>query len=247
MNPLATLDIFVPPGGNGLRVSGSEAPADTLFHAENYDGSVQAMHVTGEGKVGIGTAQPLTPLHVYDSAGDNQVSIDGPYNGSIALFFREEGVGKWEQYYHGGQDELNFYSYAIRDVVMSLQDDGKIGTGTMNPSHPLEMASGAHVTSGGVWINASSREYKENIRGLTADKAIETLKGLNPVEFNYAVDKGEKHVGFIAEDVPELISNKKQEGLKSDGCCGSIDQSRTGTTEKNNRADKEDIMPGQAT
>jgi hypothetical protein len=75
------------------------------------------------------------------------------------------------------------------------------------------MASGAHVTSGGVWTNASSREYKENINELTISKAISTLKDLNPVEYSYKADKKEHHLGFIAEDVPDLVATKDRKGL----------------------------------
>jgi hypothetical protein len=38
--------------------------------------------------------------------------------------------------------------------------------------HPVEMASGAYVTSGGVWTNSSSIEKKENVRELTPDEAL---------------------------------------------------------------------------
>jgi len=44
---------------------------------------------------------------------------------------------------------------------------------------------------------------KENIADLSAEKAQDVLDGLSPVTSNYKVDKAEKHVGFIAEDVPE--------------------------------------------
>jgi len=69
------------------------------------------------------------------------------------------------------------------------------------------------VTAGGVWTNASSREYKENIRELTVEEAMTALDELNPTRFNYKVDKEEEHVGFIAEDVPELVANKDRNGL----------------------------------
>jgi hypothetical protein len=35
------------------------------------------------------------------------------------------------------------------------------------------MASGAHVTSGGVWRNASSKEYKKDIHELTTEEQPE--------------------------------------------------------------------------
>jgi hypothetical protein len=75
------------------------------------------------------------------------------------------------------------------------------------------MASGAHVTPGGVWTDASSREYKDQIEALTTEEAVGTLKELNPVKFAYKKDLTEKHVGFIAEDVPELIATKDRKGL----------------------------------
>jgi hypothetical protein len=75
------------------------------------------------------------------------------------------------------------------------------------------MASGARVTIGGVWTNASSRDYKDNIEALATEEALDTLKGLNPVKFAYKRDRTEKHVGFIAEEVPELLATKDRKGL----------------------------------
>jgi hypothetical protein len=93
--------------------------------------------------------------------------------------------------------------------------NGKVGIGTKPLTHPLEMASGAHVTTGGVWTDASSREYKDDIRSLATEEAFDTLKKLNPVKFIYKADRTEQHVGFIAEDVPELIATKDRKGLSS--------------------------------
>jgi hypothetical protein len=42
---------------------------------------------------------------------------------------------------------------------------------------------------------------------------MEALGGLEPVKFNYKADKEEKHVGFIAEDVPDLVATKDRKGL----------------------------------
>jgi len=69
------------------------------------------------------------------------------------------------------------------------------------------------VTAAGVWTDASSREYKENIRDLTVDEAMQALDGLRPSRFNYKVDKEDEYVGFIAEDVPELVATKDRKGL----------------------------------
>jgi hypothetical protein len=96
---------------------------------------------------------------------------------------------------------------------LTIKSTGYVGIGTQTPSYPLHMASNAYVTAGGVWTNASSREYKENIKVLKGEDAIETLQGLNPVTFSYKVSPEENHVGFVAEEVPELIATKDRKGL----------------------------------
>ena len=96
---------------------------------------------------------------------------------------------------------------------LTILGDGYVGIGTQTPSYPLQMASGARVTIGGAWTNASSRDYKENIEVLGTEEALEAIKELNPVKFAYKRDRTEKHVGFIAEEVPELIATKDRKGL----------------------------------
>jgi Chaperone of endosialidase len=91
--------------------------------------------------------------------------------------------------------------------------NGNIGMGQPAPVHPLQMASGAHVTAGGVWTSVSSREAKDDIRSLTADEARTTLAALEPVKFAYKADPTERHVGFVAEDVPDLVAQKDRKTL----------------------------------
>jgi hypothetical protein len=95
---------------------------------------------------------------------------------------------------------------------ITIKGNGYVGIGTQSPSYPLQMAGGAY-TNGSSWIDASSREYKDNIKGLKVEDAIETLQGLNPVTFSYKVSPEENHVGFVAEEVPELVSTKDRKGL----------------------------------
>ena len=44
---------------------------------------------------------------------------------------------------------------------------------------------------------------------------MDTLSGLVAVKYNYKVDKEEKHVGFIAKDVPELVASKDRNGISA--------------------------------
>ncbi|MDP7740346.1 MAG: tail fiber domain-containing protein [Lentisphaeria bacterium] len=90
---------------------------------------------------------------------------------------------------------------------------GYIGQGGQWPLHPLHMASDAHVTSGGVWTNASSRDMKENIAELSTEEAVEALTALTPVKYNYKKEQDEEYVGFIAEDVPALVATNNRKNL----------------------------------
>jgi hypothetical protein len=79
--------------------------------------------------------------------------------------------------------------------------------------HELHTSSGAYLTTAGVWTNASSREYKDAIAPLSMDAAEKTLAALEPVTFRYKNEADQQRVGFIAEDVPELVAMKDRKGL----------------------------------
>ncbi len=85
--------------------------------------------------------------------------------------------------------------------------DNKSGTN-------LYLGSGASCVNG-VWTNKSSRASKENIRELITEDAIAAFHKLQPVTYNYKTDKKESYVGFIAEDVPELVAINSRDGLSA--------------------------------
>jgi hypothetical protein len=85
----------------------------------------------------------------------------------------------------------------------------------INGNGSITSITGASLTAGGKWLDASSRDYKDNIEALTTEDAVDALKELNPVKFAYKADRSEKHVGFIAEDVPNLVATKDRKGLSS--------------------------------
>jgi hypothetical protein len=98
---------------------------------------------------------------------------------------------------------------------ITIDRDGNVGVGVSRPVHPLELASGAYASAGGVWTNSSSRAQKDNITNLGAKDALAALAALQPVQFNYRDDAQESYVGFIAEDVPELVATGDRTGLSS--------------------------------
>ncbi|MBF0606010.1 MAG: tail fiber domain-containing protein [Magnetococcales bacterium] len=62
--------------------------------------------------------------------------------------------------------------------------------------------------------NASSCEYKKDIHSLTSEDAMLAFNKLEPVSFKYKTDD-EQHIGFIAEDVPDIVATKDRKGLST--------------------------------
>ena len=188
------------------------------------------------GNVGIGTTAPDNLLSLEGNSNEAlglhltnsdpgalafsiaRIGTDIPGMKYGALFMNSAAN---DQY--GGPESFNIIHVPAKpltlgtanQVWMTIDGTGNVGIGATNPDYPLEMGSGAHVTTGGVWTNASSREYKENIRDLSYEEAVLALSSLNPSKFNYKVDRDDEHLGFIAEDVPELVATKDRKGLSS--------------------------------
>jgi hypothetical protein len=110
-------------------------------------------------------------------------------------------------------------SESEKSNAFTLFKDGRINIGgdTYRVNHIIYAtnANGARLTTGGVWTDASSRDYKENITRLTTEEAFGALKKLEPVKYNYRVNKEEEYIGFIAEDVPGLVATNDRKSLSS--------------------------------
>ncbi len=209
--------------------SGAGGPFGRFSVFGGISGGADKLVITTTGNVGIGTTDP----------GVFRVKVVGPGGGVSALALQnEDGSGHLTLQNNGGTTRLSmrlFSSGTVAGIFGNNSDTwissntngtiptkafvylanaaGNVGIGTIAPTNPLEMASGAHVSAGGVWTDASSRQYKENISNLPSEEAIAALEKLNPVKFNYKVEKDEEYVGFIAEDAPDLVATKDRQSL----------------------------------
>ena len=157
--------------------------------------------------IGIGTTEPKQRLEVNGS-----IQIHAK-NSSIAGLIITQSSGETGYIMHNRGSTLTIGAGSVDRIT--IDGSGNVGIGQERPTRPLEMASGAHVTTGGVWTNHSSRQAKENIADLTSEEALAVLAGLEPVRFNYKVDAEDQYLGFIAEDVPELVASKDRTGLSA--------------------------------
>ncbi|GAB4209740.1 MAG: hypothetical protein Fur006_69740 [Coleofasciculaceae cyanobacterium] len=80
----------------------------------------------------------------------------------------------------------------------------------------VRITGNGHLWVAGIITQNSSRAVKENIVELSGLEALEALKNINPVKFNYKADSHKNlHVGFIAEDVPDLVATPDKKGLSA--------------------------------
>ena len=204
----ATVGMQGPPGPPG------PAGAGTIKGSENYlvkfskpqVGTNSQIYDDGN-KVGIGTTAPKQRLEVNGSIQIHE------QNSSVAGLIITQSSGDTGYIMHNRANTLTIGAGSVDRLT--IDRDGNLGVGVARPRHPIEMASGAHVTAGGVWTNSSSRAKKENIQPLALDEAYVTLAQLQPVQFNYKNEQQETYVGFIAEDVPDLVATNDRDSLST--------------------------------
>ena len=158
-------------------------------------------------QVGIGTTEPKQRLEVNGSIQIHE------QNSSVAGLMITQSSGDTGYIMHNLASTLTIGA-GSQDRI-TIDREGNVGIAVSKPSHPLEMASGAHVTAGGVWTNRSSRQDKENILALPPEMAMDALMDLEPVLFNYRSEQGEVYAGFIAEDVPDVVASNDRQGLST--------------------------------
>jgi hypothetical protein len=176
-----------------------------------FPGAATSSLVIDPDGVGFNKSNPEYKIHVdYDPASNG---VPGIYvfsdNGNNPEIHAERSGGA-TTYMSGGSSYGFFGTRSNHPMRISV-----------NGSFQMEVDGNSDITMqdgggyNGTWNPASSRELKENIKALTLDKAVEALEGLKPVTYNYKKDKDEARVGFIAEDVPELVAMNGRKNLST--------------------------------
>ena len=124
-------------------------------------------------------------------------------------FIRVDGAGN-EQVYIGGDGSGN-------DVQLGSFNPNVTNVAVFNEATNTRMNLFVKdLIATGTISEGSSRKLKEDIDYVSGQEAIETLNGLNPVKFKYKADNAsEEHLGFIAEDVPELVAVQDRKHLRT--------------------------------
>jgi hypothetical protein len=171
-----------------------------------------ALYIDSTGRIGLRTSTPAKDL-----------TISVPIVPTIRMEQSASPFQAWDIV-------ANDANFLVRDVnhegnpfiirtaapnnSLVVDTTGRIGLGVAAPLFQIHHSSGARLDAGN-WVNASSRDVKQDIHPLDSDAALDALKALQPVTFAYKANPGETNVGFIAEDVPDLVATADRKGLSA--------------------------------
>lgn len=219
-------DVDADEGDFALTVEGSrfflrDPLADTLPFTVEAGAPSDSVYVTQSGFVGINTAVPQANLHILGTEGGvlwverndgvtpniRFTTSGGPatqrwlfqVNADVGVFaIRDESAGISPFRLSPGAPENSF----------SVAPDGNVGLG-IHPNgatHPITSDTGAFLSAGGAWTNASSRTLKTGFEPIDPDAMLAKLVQLPVQRWSYEAEGPEvEHVGPVAEDFRELF------------------------------------------
>ncbi|MEK6262855.1 MAG: tail fiber domain-containing protein [Planctomycetota bacterium] len=198
-------------GSSPLRIKNS-APTDSLY-----------VHFTGQVGMGTGTPDANSRLDIRSTLLNGLLMKRAEANQAHYLRV-ETNSGIFRSGVQGNGDAqfgaltsgkgLNLLAGGTTKLLMNSSGQISFGNAPLAiTTHALVHQTGARLTNVGVWANASSRDLKQDIEPITSAQARDTVRALQPVGYRYKSEPQERYVGFIAEDVPELVALQDRKSL----------------------------------
>jgi hypothetical protein len=203
----------------------------TMVFSTKPDGSsfvLQRMVIDNAGNVGIGTSSPTSILHTI-AAGAKTAAYSGNLltntatssTASITKAGLElKSTGTWN-----GTSAKNIGLYVssvtggTNNYDAIFNGGGSVGIGTTGPTALLEI-NGTAKCNANAWT-VSDQQFKTNVDSLL--NALATIKQLKPKSYFFDTlnQKGfnfpsEKQIGFIAQDVEQVLPNLVQTSVRKE-------------------------------
>ncbi|KAF5429683.1 Chaperone of endosialidase, partial [Candidatus Methanomarinus sp.] len=201
---------------NSYDFEGAESDVRTPLIYGEFDNDILSIN----GKLGVSnTTGNFSPTYELD--------VDGYVRTKYFMQRSEAPQMRWYEtdaadpndffkmnYHSEGFEFIWFDASSVTTYVpLVMKGQGYVGINNAEPTHMLDVGSSGAYCDGGVWVDGSSLQFKENVSGVGLDEAKNVLKKLNPIKYNYKNNKEEQYLGFIAEEVPELVAMKDRKGM----------------------------------
>lgn len=194
---------FVAAPSGGTAVRGSNNNPDGWAGQFLGRGHFRDHTSIGRPGVRITTAEQFGVHTVAESGQFGGMYVSGQNQGSRPFYgYSAGGVANDVDAYHYYDGQLAQWKLVVGGLQRLIVNgsNGFVGIADLTPDHPLDMVSGAHVTVGGVWTNASSRELKHDFQPVDARAILARVAELPILEWSYVNEGGVRHLGPVAED-----------------------------------------------
>jgi hypothetical protein len=216
--------------------SGAVTLGGTLAVANGGTGSATQNFVDLTNTQSIGGAKTFTSAATFSSSvtanGTMQLANDGTYGSNYKMLAFTGNTNGTHRIFAGTGDNLYIAAATGRGIVLwtdgntaskvSIDLDGQTTfissvtatTGKFTAVGAGTFSNNLNITSDGTFTTATSDEkFKYNIRPL--NYGLETLLQLKPVNFQW-IEGEEEDLGFIAQDVAEIIPEAVNTNWNSD-------------------------------
>ncbi len=167
-------------------------------------------------------SDPTYPQLQLDETGNDyaRMNFTNSSGGFFTLAAKAAGVNT--------DARLNIFYYDGGNL-MTVRGDGNVGIGNEDPGALLTMEAsggGYYSSTDHSWHNGSSRKIKDDIRPNELDvlKVLDEVKIVN-YRFKSEGTRAEAapfHIGFIAEEAPELLTGKGKNSMATGDCIGFL-------------------------
>ena len=205
--------------------------ADHIFLVGN-NGSAEAVRITNDGNVGIGTSTPSVKLHIVESVStvNTGLILGGSLNAENAghsIDFRHANVNVSYARIAGVADsvgsagELSLWTSSSISLAATekvrIQGNGNVGIGTTTASAQFHTTGTVRFQNFGAGtatfdangnVSSASDERLKNIDG-TFDIGLNQILGVQPIKYHWnelsGLDRENQYVGFSAQNVRTYI------------------------------------------
>lgn len=170
----------------------------------------ESLMVSRLGNVGIGIITPDAKLRVKETGSKNAVNYAG-YFENASHNGNTDGINKYGLYITSTGSYTGWTGTATNNYGIYINT-----TAGADVNYDIYAASGAYLTTGGTWTNASSVDLKENFSPISQEEILSKINQLNLTTWNYKSENGSnRHLGPTAEDFYSIFNLGNSKGIST--------------------------------